>query len=780
MPQLTDILFWTSQLGHLPVHLESTVDDKYIMLNGVSGNFCLHFSNEPEESSTYFSQSWSSNTKNFLLVNESNVRLFNWHKDIKEENIPIAAVRDNIDKFYQYLLTKSYKSEKDIVPFVIDIFRQFRTYTGEAFNPVKALNLLFAMLASMEDENIDNLDREKWGISEFDLPAGFNSYIERFKQGVNNITPNLNLILRHSSGALFQEAQKEVLFFDSQIDLFGTFSGAMHTKELLYSSIHYTPSYLARSIVENALKSLNLDALPEIKIFDPACGSAEFLIEALKQLREKNYPGIVKISGYDSSQTAINTSTFLLTYEKRTIWNERLFFTIEKVEDSLMKEWENDYNLILMNPPFVSWEQLEEKSKKEAVREVLGTNFKGRPNQSSAFFYKAIIHLAQNGVLGSVIPTSVLSADYYQKLRHEVESIFSFELVAKLGNFVFEDALTDISIIVGRKPKEGTLPILLWTRNEKGVVHDALRELRKMQYSDGTPKNRIDFSIFKPSQFPIIQETWKPVSMKEHALIRNLKMHISAGKLSTVNEIFEVQQGIRTGNNDVFKISTIDYSRLPELEKKYFRPVTENESISNGKLETINYVWYPYNESGLLIKTEAEFDDNAPTFYRRLFPFKEVLSNRARKSVENWWQLSEHRAWQRLSEIKLISTEFGNSSSFAIDLRGNCVVERGYAWQPKKKFTNKDYYFYLALFSSPFFDKLLSIYSKELAGGKWYDLGKKSTKYIPIPNAHSEDIRKGEHYGTMVNLGKRLSEGNDYVKAVINDIVSVYYPSQNK
>ena len=185
-----------------------------------------------------------------------------------------------------------------------------------------------------------------------------------------------------------------------------------------------------------------------------------------------------------------------------------------------------------------------------------------------------------------------------------------------------------------------------------------------------------------------------------------------------------------------------------------------------------------YNEDGILIKTEKEFNQNAPTFYEKLHPFKVQLSNRARKNVENWWQLSEHRAWQRLSELKLISTEFGNSSSFAIDSKGNCVVERGYAWQPKKKFTNKDYFFYLALFSSLFFDKLLSIYSKELAGGKWYDLGKKSTKYIPIPNVYAEEIRKGEHYRKMVELGKRLSEGDDYVKAVINDIVLVYYPTQ--
>lgn len=748
------------------------------MLNGVSGNFCLHFAEQAEQSNTYFSQSWSCNTKNFLLVNEKMVRLFNWHKDLKEENIPISAVCNNIDKFYQYLVSKSYKSEKDIVPFVIDIFRQFRTYTAEASNPVEALNLLFVLLVSIEDENIENLEREKWGIGEFQIPRGFNAYVDRFKQGVNNIVPNLNLILRHSAGALFQEAQKEVLFFDSQIDLFGTYSGKMLTKELLYSSIHYTPSYLARSVVENALRLINLAALPEIKIFDPACGSAEFLIEVLKQLREKNYPGIVKIIGFDSSDTAVNTSKFLLSYEKRTVWQEKLFFAIEKVDDSLTRKWDNDCNLILMNPPFVSWEQLDEKSEKDAVREALGDKFKGRPNQSSAFFYKAILHLADNGVLGSVIPTSVFSADYYQKLRHEVESIFSFELIGKLGNFVFEDALTDISIIVGRKPQKASLPTLLWTRNEKGIIHDALLELRKMQYSGGTSKDGIDFSIFKPSQFPIIQDTWKPVSLKEHTLIRSLKMHIAAGKLSTVSEIFKVQQGIRTGNNDVFKISMKVFLSLPDEEKKYFRPVTDNESISNGKLETINYVWYPYNEDGIMINNEKEFKQNAPTFFKKLHPFKDELSIRARKDVENWWQLSEHRAWQRSSELKLISTEFGNSSSFAIDLKGNSVVERGYAWQPKKKFTSKDYFFYLALFSSPFFDKLLSIYSKELAGGKWYDLGKKSTKYIPIPNVHDEEIRKGEHYGKMVGLGKRLSEGDDYVKAVINEVVSAYYPTQ--
>ncbi len=104
------------------------------------------------------------------------------------------------------------------------------------------------------------------------------------------------------------------------------------------------------------------------------------------------------------------------------------------------------------------------------------------------------------------------------------------------------------------------------------------------------------------------------------------------------------------------------------------------------------------------------------------------------------------------------------------------MVERGYAWQPRKKMENEDYYFYLALFSSPFFDKLLSIYSKQLAGGKWYDLGKKHSKNIPIPNVQISEVRNNSAYYKMIELGKRLCEGDNYVKAVLDDFVTVYYP----
>ncbi|GEM67992.1 hypothetical protein SMI01S_15980 [Sphingobacterium mizutaii NBRC 14946 = DSM 11724] len=747
------------------------------MLNGVTGNFCLDVSEEEGSMDSYFSESWSSNTKNYLYIKDETANLYNWSNPNRVEEIPLKAIGNNLEKFYEYLVSKSHKSDKDIVPKIIDIFKQFRTLTSEYQNPTQALDLLFILLASLEDD-LSELDKNKWNISDITIPNNFDAFVERFKTNAGHLKPNLGLILRHSSGAIFQEAQKEVMFFDSQMDLFGTYSSSVKTKNLAYSSIHYTPSYLARSIVENVLKNIDSTKTDLIKILDPACGSGEFLIEVLKQLAEVRYHGNITIHGFDSSQTAINTTRFLLSYEKRSIWKERLSFEVNIVDDSLLERWDNDYSIIVMNPPFASWEHLGTKKSREAVRMILNSNFTGRPNQASAFFYKAVLHLAEGGCVGSVIPSSILTYSAYDRLRKEVFETINIDLLAKLGNFVFEDALTDVSMFVGHKPKtQDTIPTLLWTRNEKGIVHNALRELRKIQYSTGGSKDQVDFSIFKPDTFPVIEDSWKAVSFKEHSLIKSLKLYVINGKLVKLGDLFDVQQGIRTGNNNIFKISGNDYQNLPDNEKIYFRPVTDNESISNGYLKKSFYTWYPYDINGLTINTELDFLEKAPNYYAKVIGFKEILSNRARKDETNWWQLSEHRAWQRNKATKLISTEFGNSSSFAIDKSGDFVVERGYAWQSKYKFDSEDLYFYLSLFSSNFFDKLLSIYSRQLAGGRWYDLGKKHTKQIPIPNVRDHLVKESPMYSKMVEIGRLLSDGDTYVKSILDDIVINYYPN---
>lgn len=775
MRDLSEIEIWRRSFGLLPIHLNPLkMDDKFLMLNGGYGDFCLQTNSVEEDINLYFAQSWSTNTKNFVYVDNQEIKVINWLKGSTEQ-IPRIQIENNFEKFYTYLLSKSYKTENDVVPFIIDIFRKLRNITQEKDKPSEALNLLFILLVGLE-EDYKNIDINKWNIGECVIPHQFEYFVDLLKQGVNSIRPQLDLILRHSSGALFQEAHKEALYFNPQRDLFGGISSSLITKKELYTSIHYTPQYLARSIVENSIKLLDLSKR-NIKIFDPACGSSEFLIEALKQIKNKGYKGKISVVGWDTSESAINTSKFLLQYEKRTQWNnDNLEFDILKVQDSLSEIWNSDYDMILMNPPFVSWELLKDKDSKEAVLATLGAKFKkGKPNQASAFFYKAVQSLNEDGVLGCVLPTSIFTFDSYNALRESVNDVIKLNLIAKLGNFVFEDALTDVSFFIGQKPKSNHVPTLLWSKNEKGLVQEALRDLRKMEANNQLTVDEKNYSIFSPAFFPIISESWKVISFKESNFLRNIERYSADGKLAKLIDVFTVKQGIRTGNNDAFLIKEAQFNEVPIEERYLYRAALNNEAIKNGKISVTSYVWYPYDSDGLCLSDEAEFQIRAPYSYQRLIARKVELSTRARKDENCWWQLSEHRAWLRKKEARLYSTEFGKSDSFAFDKNGDYVVERGNAWIPKKEFDSNDYYFYLACFSCNLFDQLLSIFSKQLAGGNWYDLGANYTKNIPIPNIHLSAVKSSDAYLRLVELGKELELGNSFVKPVIDEVLRNYF-----
>src|SRR5690606_18450639 len=144
----------------------------------------------------------------------------------------------------------SVSSESDITPFIVSIFRKIRNLTDERSNGIESLNPLFYLFASLETD-LTEINRDHWGLLATNVPLEFDKYIEEFKSGIGRVQPKLDLIIRHSAGTLFQEAQKEVILFNKQTELFtGTLSGAYKTKRQLYSSIHYTPAYLARTIVE--------------------------------------------------------------------------------------------------------------------------------------------------------------------------------------------------------------------------------------------------------------------------------------------------------------------------------------------------------------------------------------------------------------------------------------------------------------------------------------------------------------------------------------------------
>lgn len=786
---LTDIKKWKELLGLYPSELFRDSKKQFVLLNGNSNSFCIDFESkfEPEQ---YISFSWSADVESFVSLDKDHLYLYKWFNQNKRfEIFDKDFVKNNLSSFYEYLGKTKYNKDSSIVTFMMNVFRGIRNILKDKEGTIGLKALLHLLAIAYQGGNIEI---GKWGLDEVGkqsiLNCGTNiidRFLEELSKGLphKELKPNIDLMLRHSAGKLFEEAHYEALL-NPQLDLWGLPNRdikILENSKKSLTGVYFTPPFIARSIVEECLRYYNNDFPSSITIFDPACGSGEFLKESIRQLNQQRYKGKIKIIGWDVSESAIDMAKFITHFERIQSGNANIELSFRIVEDSLKEEWPKDVHVILMNPPYLSWE-LMNRDERQTVKEVLQYSYKGNPNMASAFLWKAVNSLKSGSMLGCVVPSSLFYADAYEKLRIEIEASVSNKLVGKLGNYIFYNALVDASIYIATKDKaKNTETIYLWSNNIYKAASDSLRALRIFHNSEEQPVRGDNFSVYKS-----IEKTWKPLSFQSLSLRKKLnqlidlrrQIPLSENIIETslfikISDLFFIRQGVRTGNNEVFIIDKSLYqNRLSESEKIYFRPSVSNKSVNKGVLNDSVYIWFPYGNELTKIRTESDLKNNCPYFYERsLKPNKEALKNRS--LIDNWWDLSRYYRWNYDKVNRLVSTEFGKSGSFAFDKTGEFIVERGHGWLPKFDLTESQYLSYLAFFNSPFFDELLKIYSKQIPGGSWWYLGNKFVKDIPIPNFISlgdQDIIK-----SLSKYGKNIAMDIPFNYENLKNLISQIY-----
>jgi adenine-specific DNA-methyltransferase len=168
------------------------------------------------------------------------------------------------------------------------------------------------------------------------------------------------------------------------------------SKELrMKEGIFFTPKKV-RDLVYEKLNEYNVKPL---HILEPSFGSGEFLHD-LRRI----YP----------------LSTLTGVEKNKELFDAMLSPRIEAIHSDFM-EWKTTekYDLIVGNPPYftVSTEGLTATEKKEFMKKH-STCMTGRPNMYVLFLYKCLHeHLAENGYLAFIIPTSLYNCSYYEPLR---------------------------------------------------------------------------------------------------------------------------------------------------------------------------------------------------------------------------------------------------------------------------------------------------------------------------------------------------------------------------
>jgi hypothetical protein len=516
-------------------------------------------------------------------------------------------------------------------------------------------------------------------------------------------------------------------------------------------------------------------------VYDPACGSGEFLREALRQLHMKGYRGHVHLIGSDTSDAACAMSRFVLAREQRHV-QSKVTFDIRR-EDALNAGtcWPEGVHLLLMNPPFVSWQDMDEQTR-EGVQRILGGLYKKRPDMASAFLLRASEALAPEGVLGTVLPASLLDGVSFEPLRAELSARLQHRFIGRLGSHtVFSKAQVDAAVYVGVRGGAGRRPpMLLWADYRFKSFSDALRALR---IHGDAPVEGDGFSVYPVSASRITRADWAPRPLKAFKLIERLRNY------PTVGMIFDVKQGALTGRNAATILTQEEWKDLPAGERKFFRPAVMNVSLKNGALSKNYYVFYPYGESVPQINSEEDLAGYLPKYYKRkLAVDREILRSRARAKESQWWKLSEHRAWQVARQSKIVSTYFGRPGSFGWDAGGDYVVVQGYGWLARETwlakhrlslsdFNERFASAYLAVLNAPVVDALLAGVSNNVGGGQW-NLSKRFVSRMPLPDLFAEGVDMGL-LDELTRIGTAMVRRMAYDKDRHGELVAGIYGTDN-
>ncbi|MGZ5434500.1 MAG: HsdM family class I SAM-dependent methyltransferase [Pyrinomonadaceae bacterium] len=808
---------WAEKLGLVDVPLFSSLNPSThsVLLDGGRGSFALStdvdWRFDADQAANW---TWSSDLAHHVWISQDSVTVSRWDDPSAERRWTRHSIENKIETFYEYLTADSIKSKFDVVEHSIDVFRRIRSYLHDQKLPdSSSIHLFLYLIASMlsEQEAADYVDSADVA-NDYNLDESHQDVFKRLKKdtlvalieqfrypahGPRALMIIPELLVRHASGTVFQEAHFE-LIRSEPADLF-SLPGRATVRIDSRGGTHFTPPPLARAVVEQAFGNAQLG--DSLIVFDPSCGAGAFLHEVLRYLERIRYKGRVSLIGFDVSVNAVAIARFVLA---RAVTDCR-DLKMEKLEvracDSLIEDWP-ECDFILMNPPFISWGGLTNFQKGQ-VKSILGKHYVGRPDFSMAFIAKAITNVGSKGVVGTLLPSSVLSTEASLSWRRSLLDVVMPTFIGVYGDYgIFRHAIVEVASLVfkpaKRSSKDSNSLVSLWTSDKRGSVGEGIRHLRMLRQDmmSGRPtKNTASIvgegwrlSELKPSDLKVHPD-WRPRPNRLGDMLEKLTEALG----TTLGDVFHVRQGIRAGFRKAFIIRAGAYQQLPAREKPFFRPVAENKNIRNGRVGPHDFVFYPETVGLPRITSEDDLKCRLPTYYERyLAPNKDILKGRKALRGRDWWILSWGRNYFKEPTGKIVTSYFGDTGSVALDLNGDYVVVQGFAWffQPAvskqmqsfpdeaRDLTKENVLFaYLAILNSSLFSLLLGEFCPHVAGGQ-FNLSRRFVDKVPLPNLMEavQTPELGSVVWALSNEGRKIHSGSWATRVtIINELTAQIY-----
>ena len=336
--------------------------------------------------------------------------------------------------------------------------------------------------------------------------------------------------------------------------------------------------YFTIDLIANYMVTL-ISHSKDSKVLEPSCGKGVFIDSLIRN-------GFKDIAAYEIDQTLANNYNFV------------------KYKSFLSVPISEKYDVVIGNPPYIRWKNLEEELKKELEANALwNTYFNSLCDYLFIFILKSIEHLKENGELIFICTEYWLNTTHSATLRNYMcqngyfEEIYHFKETP-----LFEKVTASFIIFKYIKSSKRKDVIKLYKYNKtKGLPTEEELE-KKICFEEQT------IPAFKQNSRWVLatKEVQKRLETFEKLCVKQ-NYNLFADELNRLGEYCDIGNGMVSGLDAAFQISNIE--DLNEEEKKRIIKVMKAKDLDVYK--NISSTFYIFIQENI---SDEDFRNKYPHF----------------------------------------------------------------------------------------------------------------------------------------------------------------------
>lgn len=265
-------------------------------------------------------------------------------------------------------------------------------------------------------------------------------------------------------------------------------------------------------------------------VLEPSCGAGNFISAISRRMDD------LGVSAREKQENVLGIELFNIEAEKARLYGTTIvtadFFGYYK--DNIRGK--KKFDVILGNPPFIRYQNFEEKYRNLAfeLTEDIGIKLNRLTNIWIPFLILSTECLNDNGKLGMVIPAELFQVDYAAATRKYLSEKFEHLTIITFKKLLFEGTQEEVVLLLGEKKS-----------NKKGI------EVVELEDATELISTEIDLETTETKKLNHSTEKWVKyyLSTEELNLLRRLEKD---ERLSITTDLFETNVGVVSGQNKFF------------------------------------------------------------------------------------------------------------------------------------------------------------------------------------------------------------------------------------